>query len=42
MYAGFPELYGDRTSIVVSHLLAALLYAVLRLVIVWQKRQKLQ
>jgi hypothetical protein len=42
MYAGFPELYGDRTSIVVSHLLAALLYAVLRFVIFWQKWQKLQ
>lgn len=42
MYAGFPELYGDRKSIVVSHLLAALFYTLLRSVIFWQKRKAQQ
>jgi len=42
MYAGFPELYGRRPTIVISHLLVALLYAVLRFVIFWQKRKRQQ
>ena len=42
MYAGFPELYGSRLSIVVSHLLVALMYSVLRFLIFWQKRRRQQ
>ena len=42
MYAGFPELYGRRTTIAISHLMVALLYAVLRFVIFWQKRKRQQ
>ena len=42
MYAGFPELYGSRLSIVVSHLLVASFYAVLRFLIFWQKRKRQQ
>jgi hypothetical protein len=42
MYAGFPELYGRRMTIVVSHVLVALLYALLRLVIFWQRRRRQQ
>ena len=40
MYAGFPELYGSRILIVVSHLLVALTYAGLRFLIFWQKRSQ--
>jgi hypothetical protein len=40
MYAGFPELYGNRILIVVSHLLVALVYAGLRFLIFWQKRTR--
>ena len=42
MYAGFPELYGSRMSLVVSHLLVASFYALLRLLIFWQKRKRQQ
>lgn len=38
MYAGFPELFGHRLLIVVSHAAVALLYIVFRVVIYWQKR----
>jgi Family of unknown function (DUF6163) len=38
MYAGFPELFGDKRLIVVSHFCVALLYATFRLVIYLQKR----
>ena len=39
MYAGFPELYGPRPLIVVSHVLVALSYAGFRVMILWQKRK---
>jgi hypothetical protein len=39
MYAGFPDLYGHRQLIVVSHVLVASLYAALRATILWQKRK---
>ena len=42
MYLGFPELFGSRLSIVGSHLLVALMYAVLRFLIFWQKRKRQQ
>jgi hypothetical protein len=38
MYVGFPELFGDKLLIVVSHLCVALLYIAFRLVIYFQKR----
>jgi len=38
MYAGFPELFGHRLLIVVSHAAVALLYIVFRVVIWLQKR----
>jgi hypothetical protein len=38
MYAGFPELFGHRMLIVVSHAAVALLYIVFRVVIYLQKR----
>lgn len=39
MYAGFPGLFGYRRTIVFSHLLVASLYAVLRLIVYFQKRK---
>lgn len=39
MFAGFPDLYGHRLTIVISHALVALLYCVFRLVIHLQKRR---
>jgi len=42
MYAGFPELYGSRLTIVASHVLVALMYALLRVLIFWQKRKRQQ
>ncbi|TIU07957.1 MAG: hypothetical protein E5W44_20055, partial [Mesorhizobium sp.] len=39
MYAGFPNLFGHRILIVVSHACVALLYIVFRVVIWLQKRQ---
>ena len=39
MYAGFPELYGNRLLIVASHACVALLYAFFRVLISWQRRQ---
>ena len=39
MYAGFPDMFGERMLIVVSHACVALLYAALRVAIVWQKRR---
>ena len=40
MYAGFPELFGNRPAVVVSHGLVALFYMVLRLVIYREKRRQ--
>ncbi|TIW00466.1 MAG: hypothetical protein E5V74_15345, partial [Mesorhizobium sp.] len=39
MYAGFPDLFGHRLLIVISHASVALLYIVFRVVIWLQKRQ---
>jgi hypothetical protein len=38
MYGGFPQLFGPKSLILVSHLCVALLYAALRLTIYLQKR----
>jgi len=38
MYLGFPELFGQRWLVIVSHALVILLYAAFRLVIYFQKR----
>jgi hypothetical protein len=38
MYAGFPDLYGAKYSVVVSHVLVAILYAAFRLVLHRQRR----
>jgi uncharacterized RDD family membrane protein YckC len=39
MYAGFPDLFGHRFAIVISHAFVALLYIAFRVVIFFQKRQ---
>jgi len=39
MYLGFPDLYGQRTPIVASHVLVIVLYATFRTVIFVQKRR---
>ena len=39
MYFVFPDLYGDRLLIVVSHLVVALLYTAFRVLIHWQHRK---
>lgn len=39
MYAGFPDLFGGKTTIVVSHTLVAVLYAAFRVVLYFQRRQ---
>lgn len=39
MYVGFPHYFGQRPMIVVSHLLAALLYAAFRLVLHFENRR---
>lgn len=40
MYAGFPELFGHRTMILWAHLLVALIYIALRVVIYLQTQPK--
>lgn len=39
MYAGFPELFGARYTVVMSHGLVAVLYAAFRLVLYIQRRR---
>ncbi|MDP3896204.1 MAG: DUF6163 family protein [Mesorhizobium sp.] len=39
MYAGFPDLFGAKTTVVVSHALVAILYAAFRFVLYWQRRR---
>lgn len=39
MYAGFPNYFGQRPIIVMSHVLVALLYAAFRLVLYFQSRR---
>lgn len=39
MYAGFPQLFGERWAIVGSHAVVALLYIAFRLVIHFQKKR---
>jgi hypothetical protein len=39
MYAGLPNLFGERWPIVLTHCGVAIFYVALRLVIHWQKRQ---
>ncbi len=39
MYSIFPDLYGHRLLIVVSHLVVALFYTAFRLLIYWQRRR---
>lgn len=40
MYAGFPDLFGDRWPIVLSHAAVALLYTVFRLVLHLQNKRQ--
>jgi hypothetical protein len=42
MYAGFPNLFGERWQIVLSHAAVALLYIIFRVVIHLQKRRAVQ
>lgn len=39
MYCFFPDLYGNRLLIVISHLVVALFYGMFRGLIYWQKRK---
>jgi hypothetical protein len=39
MYVGFPTLFGEKTTVVASHALVALLYAVFRGVLFFQRRR---
>lgn len=39
MYVGFPELFGARQAVVISHTLVAAIYCVFRLLIYFQKRK---
>jgi hypothetical protein len=41
MYAGFPQLFGQRGLIVISHASVALLYVAFRLVLFFEKRRTL-
>lgn len=38
MFIGYPELFGFRYAIVISHALVAVIYCVFRFLIYWQKR----
>jgi hypothetical protein len=42
MYAGLPDLFGERLTIVAAHVVVALIYLALRLAINLQKRQPQQ
>lgn len=42
MYAGFPDLFGSRPLIVVSHIVVALIYAAFRVVLHLQSRRAAQ
>ena len=39
MYAGFPDLFGERWPIVGAHAFVACVYIAFRLVIFWRRRQ---
>lgn len=39
MYAGFPELFGSRPLIIVSHIVVALIYAAFRIVLHLKRRR---
>ena len=39
MYVGFPELFGRRDSVVLAHLFTVMLYAIFRLLIMFQRRR---
>jgi len=39
MYAGFPDLFGHRFAVIVSHVVVALIYTAFRVVIFLQKRE---
>jgi len=39
MYAGFPDLFGHRFAVIVSHVFVALIYTAFRVVIFLQKRE---
>jgi hypothetical protein len=39
MYAGFPDLFGAKMTVVASHALVAVLYAVFRIVLYYQARK---
>lgn len=39
MYAGFPDLFGAKMTVVASHALVAILYAVFRIVLYYQARK---
>jgi uncharacterized membrane protein len=39
MYAGFPELFGSRPLIIVSHVVVALIYAAFRIVLHLKRRR---
>ncbi len=38
MYVGFPDLFGDRQAVVISHILVASIYCVFRFLIFYHKR----
>ena len=40
MYLGFPDLFGHRPITPLTHLLVAMLYVAIRVVIRWQKRSR--
>ena len=42
MYAGFPDLFGSRPLIVVSHIVVALIYAAFRIVLHLKRRSAAQ
>jgi hypothetical protein len=42
MYAGFPNLFGERWPILIAHGVVALVYVLFRIAIHWQKRRRRQ
>ena len=42
MYAGFPDLFGERWPILIAHGVVALIYILFRIAIYWRKRRRRQ
>jgi hypothetical protein len=42
MYAGFPNLFGERWPILIAHGVVALIYILFRIAIHWRKRRRRQ